>query len=174
METKELLEKYPFLEYSSANEKVNYYTIWDGTGWEKLWKKYLDKIFYLYDNVWNKNTKEKFSILETKEKYGSLRIYTSFVDDEKLELKANLLSKWVCSKCGKISKNFRGNKIIYRTDEYIQYLCKHCAKKSNQRFRKIVLSRFSYTNIEKGIRTTTIFKENNNWLEEEKVKFSIE
>ena len=103
---KELLNKYPFLVYRDnySGEKcfdekkdleVNYYKELDGYGWEGIWKKYLEKLFYLYDNKWSEEEKKLFYFVEIKEKLGQLRIYTSFTDtEESLEDKAEMLSEW--------------------------------------------------------------------------------
>ena len=85
---KRLLKNYPFLIYrniytgektysdkeESKNLKYNYYTVWNRTGWKKVWLNYLKHVFYLYDNVWTEDEKKAFSFLQIKEKYGSLRI----------------------------------------------------------------------------------------------------
>ena len=139
---KELLEKYPFLVYRNvfSNEKcfdekkdleINYYKEWDGYGWEGIWKKYLEKLFELYDNKWSEETKKYFQFLEIKEKYGQLRIYTSFTDtEEDLESKAEMLSEWTCMKCGKQPRDSRGRHIIWRG--WAGNYCKDCAKKENK------------------------------------------
>ena len=139
---KELLEKYPFLVYRNvfSDEKcfdekkdleINYYKEWDGYGWEGIWKKYLEKLFELYDNKWSEETKKHFQFTEIKEKYGQLRIYTSFTDtEENLESKAEMLSEWTCMKCGKQPRDSRGRHIIWRG--WIGNYCKDCAKKKNK------------------------------------------
>jgi NAD-dependent SIR2 family protein deacetylase len=139
---KELLEKYPFLVYRNvfSDEKcfdekkdleINYYKEWDGYGWEGIWKKYLEKLFELYDNKWSEETKKHFQFTEIKEKYGQLRIYTSFTDtEENLESKAEMLSEWTCMKCGKQPRDSRGRHIIWRG--WIGNYCKDCAKKENK------------------------------------------
>lgn len=142
---KELLEKYPFLVYRNLwngqktykTEKedleFNYYKYWDGYGWEKLWKKYLEKLFYLYDHKWSEETKKRFAFTEIKEKFGQLRIYTSFTDkDEDLELLAEMLSEWTCINCGKQPRDSRGRHIIWRSIGWIEPYCKECAKKNDK------------------------------------------
>lgn len=139
---KELLEKYPFLVYRNvfSDEKcfdekkdleINYYKEWDGYGWEGIWKKYLEKLFELYDNKWSEETKKYFQFIEVKEKYGQLRIYISFTDtEENLESKAEMLSEWTCIKCGKQPRDSRGRHIIWRG--WVGNYCKDCAKKENK------------------------------------------
>ena len=141
---KRLLKKYPFLIYrniytgektysgeeESENLKYNYYTVWNRTGWKKVWLNYLKHVFYLYDNVWTEDEKKAFSFLQIKEKYGSLRIYTSFTDSRyNLEVIAEMLSEWTCISCGKTPRNKEGKRIIWRTTGWICPYCEKCAKK---------------------------------------------
>ena len=150
---KELLNKYPFLVYRNVfsgekcfDEKkdleVNYYKEWDGCGWEGIWKDYLEKLFELYDNKWSETMKKRFYFTEIKEKYGTLRIYTSFTDiEENLESKTEMLSGWTCMKCGKQPKDSRGRHIIWRSCGWIGNYCKDCKKeidKENHNFWKLV------------------------------------
>ena len=142
---KELLNKYPFLVYRNVfsgekcfDEKkdleVNYYKEWDGYGWEGIWKDYLKKLFELYDNKWSEEIKKRFSFIEIKEKYGSLRIYTSFTDtEENLESKTEKLSEWTCMNCGKQPKDSRGRHIIWRSCGWIGNYCKDCAKEIDKK-----------------------------------------
>lgn len=145
-EMKILLEKYPFLNYKSwwsiepevtqqniseciKNNYYNYYNYWDGTGWENLWKNlYLKHLFKLYDS-WDKEIQSKFHFTQVKEKFGKLRIYTSFHTSENLEHIAEALSGWTCQQCGKVSKDEHGHKMIWTTQHWLTHLCKECAKK---------------------------------------------
>lgn len=142
-EMKILLEKYPFLNFKTwwsykpeftqrnISERIanNYYKYWDNTGWENLWKNlYLTRLFKLYDS-WDKETRSQFYFTQVKEKFGKLRIYTTFHTHENLEHIAELLSGWTCQQCGKISKDESGRKAIWTTQYYISHLCKDCAKK---------------------------------------------
>ena len=73
--------------------------------------------------------KKRFYFTEIKEKYGTLRIYTSFTDtEENLESKTEMLSGWTCMKCGKQPKDSRGRHIIWRSCGWIGNYCKDCAK----------------------------------------------
>jgi len=188
----ELLNKYPFLKYRNVfsdelcyktdeeNLKHNYYVYWNGSGWEKLWKKYLEKLFWVYDNKWTDKEKEAFRFMEIKEKFGQLRIYTSFEDSRfELETKAEMLSGLTCQKCGKEPINEKGQRIIWQTKGWITNLCKECAvkyleKKESKNIEKdlkemeiIYNEPFSYTSFSKEGKKTVTFKEVDGWLEKE-------
>jgi hypothetical protein len=139
----DLLRKYPFLIITGYNGKSiyqkkdlpshNYYTYWDNTGWKDIWKKFLHKIFEVYDTL-NDQEKSIVKFYDIKEKWGSLRvdllyprIHTEFND---IITQVELLSEVTCIKCGKIPKDSKGNSIIWATKGYITPLCKKCAKKS--------------------------------------------
>ena len=109
-----LLGKYPFLKHRNywktvpddcyhtdkENIEYNYYKYWDGSGWEDLWKnRYLPRLFKEYDS-WDDKTKSGFFITDTKEKFGELRIYTSFSSGKSLESIAEWLSGYTCQHCG--------------------------------------------------------------------------
>lgn len=187
----ELLDKYPFLKYRNIfsdelcyktdeeNLKHNYYVYWNGSGWEKLWKKYLEKLFWVYDNKWTDKEKEAFRFMEIKEKFGELRIYTSFEDSRyELETKASMLSKWTCQKCGKEPRNEKGQRIIWQTRGWITNFCKECAetylKKYNENknieeelkeMETIHNIPFGYTRFGKNGKEAVFFKEADGWLE---------
>ena len=138
----ELLEKYPFLIYKNgfSGEKIydnldediedNEWTSWDTSGWAHIWKRYLTYLFTEYDKL-DEKAKQDFRIIETKEKYGFFRCYTSFGNEKIFELgdKLELISEWTCIKCGKQPKNSKGQHIIWRTNGWICPYCKDCFKK---------------------------------------------
>ena len=70
-------------------------------------------------------------ILDTKEKYGSFRCYTSFGNEKifELENKLEMISEWTCIRCGKQPKNSKGQHIIWRTTGWICPYCKDCFRK---------------------------------------------
>ena len=92
----DLLKKYPFLVYRNVfsgekshdtlDEDIEYneWTSWDGSGWEHIWKRYLTYLFIEYDKL-DEKVKQDFMILDTKEKYGSFRCYTSFGNEKIFE-----------------------------------------------------------------------------------------
>ena len=114
----ELLQKYPFLKkrfsdyrddptlcYNTEKEDIrnNWLKAWDGTGWEKLWKVYfMPKLFEAY-NSWDDEKKQNFHIYDTKSKFGSLRISTSFALPDDLEYILEWMSEFICEHCGKES-----------------------------------------------------------------------
>lgn len=138
-----LLKKYPFLIIKDYKGKSiyskkdlpnhNYYTYWDNTGWKDIWRKFLHKIFEVYDTL-NDQEKSIIKFYDIKEKWGSLRVdllyprnHTEFND---IITQVELLSEVTCIKCGKIPKDSKGNSIIWTTKGYVAPLCKKCAKKS--------------------------------------------
>ena len=137
-----LLEKYPFLEYRNVFSgeltyeteeerlKHNWWTVWNNHGWEKIWKKYLSVLFEEYDKM-SDEAKKGFMIMDTKEKYGTLRVSTSYGTDKMLEAENILfmMSEWTCSRCGKMPRTSNGNRIIWETRGYICPYCKNCVKK---------------------------------------------
>lgn len=139
----ELLKKYPFLKHrkfweqnptdvydnDKDNIEHNKYKIWDNTGWEDLWKnRYLSRLFKLYD-TWDDETKSRFYITDIKEKYGNLRIYTSFSTRDNLESIAMDLSKYTCAECGKEPRTEDGKRVIWTTGGWITNLCRDCVRK---------------------------------------------
>jgi hypothetical protein len=138
-----LLKKYPFLIIKDYNGKSiyskkdlpehNYYTYWDNTGWKNIWRKFLHKIFEVYDTL---NDKEKSLVMfyDIKEKWGALRIELVYpltrMEFNDIIKQVELLSEVTCIKCGKLSKDSRGNPVIWTTRGYMVPLCKKCAKKS--------------------------------------------
>lgn len=141
-EMKKLLEKYPFLIYRNvfSREKTyktleedlehNWYKTWDGYGWEKLWKRFLKEIFKEYDKL-PAEAKDKFSIYDTKEKYGTLRVSLSGYTEGMMQAETvlHLLSAYTCSCCGKVPRDSKGNHIIWTTKGWIAPYCKDCFKK---------------------------------------------
>lgn len=146
----DLLTRYPFLKHLNAwgsapaydtdaeNIAHNFYKIWDGHGWEDLWKnRYLPRLFKLYDS-WDDETKKKFQFAEVKEKFGELRIYTTeSTGEDSLNMIAGSLSSWICYDCGKEPRDEEGRRVIWTTGGWITNLCEECAKKA----------------LEKGVRT---------------------
>jgi len=136
-EMHELLVKYPFLRYlpedldnpddEAVQLSVNYYKMWDGTGWEDLWKnRYLPRLFRLYDS-WDEEKRKSFQFTDVKSKFGELRIYTSVsTGEDSLEGIAESLSGWICERCGAEPRNAGGYREIWTTKGWIMNLCRHC------------------------------------------------
>lgn len=135
-----LLSKYPFLKhinswaqekefiYNTEKENIenNWYKIWDGHGWERLWKLYfMPRLFKLYDS-WDDEKKSQFYFVDTKSKYGSLRISTSFTLPDDMEWILEWMSEYICEDCGAEPKDEKGHHIIYETRGWITHLCEDC------------------------------------------------
>jgi hypothetical protein len=89
-----------------------------GNGWYKLIDDTLNKI---NQKVIELNIKY-FEIVQIKQKFGSLRIYTNFHIEEIEDIieDAEDLSKIICEGCGKSGK--------LRNDGYLMILCDKCYK----------------------------------------------
>lgn len=199
----ELLEKYPFLKhryfwklepddvYTTVEENLehNYYKYWDGTGWEDIWKnRYLPRLFKEYDS-WDDDTKKKFYFSQVKEKYGTLRIYTSFSSDNDLETIAEWFSEYTCAECGKEPHTKDGKRVIWTTRGWITNLCEDCARKYiekgydedfidenadiNETLKSMMHVKekpFGYIRFGKPHDRTVLFREtDDNWMEIDKV-----
>lgn len=139
---KTLLNKYPFLIHRNVfsrevcyqteeeNLKHNWYNEWDGYGWEKIWKRFMQELFKEYDKLPDK-AKEKFAIYDTKEKYGTLRVSLSGYTEGMREAESVLhfMSSITCQHCGKQPRDSKGNHLIWTTKGWITNLCKDCLKK---------------------------------------------
>lgn len=153
-ELKKLLEKYPFLIYRNifSGEKSfkteeedlehNWYVAWDGCGWEKLWKRFMQEIFKEYDKLPD-TAKKGFAIYDTKEKYGTLRVSLSGYTDGMQEAESilHMLSSVTCQHCGKVPRDSKGNHIIWQTGGWISNLCKDCFKKEWNGFEYKAMSK---------------------------------
>lgn len=193
----ELLKKYPFLKMrnfwkqepddtfktDAENIEHNKYKIWDGSGWEDLWKnRYLPRLFKEYDS-WDEETKKQFFITDTKEKFGELRIYRSFYGNNNLESIAEWLSKYTCQHCGAEPRTADGKRVIWTTGGWITHLCRNCAldhllygrtswssveiEKELDAMKEIQENQFGFIRFGKGKNIKTLFKETSdkNWLE---------
>lgn len=138
-----LLSKYPFLKHiniwapekefiyntEKENLEYNWYKAWDGTGWERLWKLYfMPRLFKLYD-TWDDEKKSQFYFVDTKSKYGSLRLSTSFNLPDDMEWIVEWMSEFICETCGAEPKDEEGHHIIYETSGWISHLCEDCLRK---------------------------------------------
>jgi formylmethanofuran dehydrogenase subunit E len=135
---KELIEKYPFLNYYYDNGKLvfedekrriedNYYTKFEGYGWDKLWKKYLKELFKIYDTL-SEAKKKNFKIVFVDASKNYLEVETSNKEiDNILSDRIKKMSLWVCNKCGNLFKNEKGELTIYRSRRTNVAFCKDCA-----------------------------------------------
>ena len=130
------LKRWPFLVYERSTEtdedylSYNYWTAWDGHGWEVIWKRFIIELGVYYDTLPEK-TKEHFSIFDTKEKYGTLRVSLNGYDDKLFELESILghLSSVTCACCGKRQYDSKGRNLVWITSGWIMPYCKNCLRK---------------------------------------------
>ena len=87
-----------------------------GKGWYPLIKPIID-----YIEEYNKNNDNKIEILQIKEKFGGLRIYTNFHTDELYDMinHAENESYHVCEICG-------SREDIGQTQGWITTICRSC------------------------------------------------
>lgn len=191
---KKLLKKYPFLIHRNVfsgevcyqteeeNLERNWYTEWDGYGWEKIWKRFMQELFKEYDKLPDE-AKEKFAIWDSKEKYGTLRISLSGYTEgmQEAETILHFMSSVTCQNCGKQPRDSKGNHLIWTTKGWIINLCKDClkeeelrgtsfkslSKKDQKEFKEYVKScrnrpqkYFNTTRWASKIRTTTYYADN--------------
>lgn len=188
---KRMLKHWPFLVYKGITEtddkylSFNYWTAWNGHGWEFIWKRFIIEVGLCYDKLPVK-MKECFSIFDTKEKYGTLRVSLSGYNDKLFELESALdqLSSITCADCGKQPHNSKGQSLIWTTSGYIMPYCREClrkyyfkhskngvSKKQKQAFSRyakkcrIVVPYFMAESIQNKCRTYTFRQPAYNWLE---------
>lgn len=136
------LARYDWLKirnvFSDESIQSNEWVIWNGSGWEKLWKRFLVEVMIVYEKM-PESDKKALRISEVKEKYGGLRIYLSSYNDElkKLVTVAEMLSSVTCASCGKTPLNSRGEHLIYMTRGWISYLCRDCFDRYSLRDNKL-------------------------------------
>ena len=144
---KRALKRWPFLVCEGSIEtdedylSSNYWIAWDGHGWEAIWKRFLVEVGLHYDRL-SVEAKEHFSIFDTKEKYGTLRVSLNGYDDKFFELESILdqMSSVTCARCGKQQHDSKGRSLIWITSGWITPYCKSCLRKIyfNKYYRKIV------------------------------------
>ena len=133
---KRMLKRWPFLVYNGTAEtddkylSFNYWTAWNRHGWEFIWKRFIIEVGLHYDRL-SVKTKEHFSMFDTKEKFGTLRVSLSGYDDKFFELESVLdqLSSITCANCGKQPHDSKGRNLIWITSGYIMPYCKECFRK---------------------------------------------
>lgn len=118
--------------YSEASEeyiKYNYWTYWNGHGWEHIWKRFLIEVAIHYESM-TPEAQKKVGILDTKEKYGMLRVDLAGFDEKLFELESMLeqLSSVTCIHCGKQPRDSKGQSLIWLTKGYILPYCKECLR----------------------------------------------
>ena len=119
--------------YSEASEeyiKYNYWTYWNGHGWEHIWKRFLIEVAIHYESM-TPEAQKKVGILDTKEKYGMLRVDLAGFDEKLFELESMLeqLSSVTCACCGKRQHDSKGRNLVWITSGWIMPYCKDCLRK---------------------------------------------
>lgn len=99
IENKRLIEKYPFLKIDGESK----YNMLDDMpeGWRKAFgEKFCEE---LLEAVKKADLLKEFKIIQIKEKFGALRVYSNKYTDEILDLfnRYELLSETICIECGK-------------------------------------------------------------------------
>jgi hypothetical protein len=91
-----------------------------GDGWFAI----LQELFNKLEQYAVQNNLDNFYIMQVKEKFGSLRVYTSYENEEISSLieQAELKSQETCEICGNKGKPNRNG--------WISTLCKNCRKKT--------------------------------------------
>ena len=119
-----LFEKYPlfFKHIDNTMASLMIHGFECGDGWYNLLNTTFRKIKKYYINKYSE-IPNRFYIIQVKQKYGLLRIYSSLVDKEVFDIldEAEAKSSRVCELCGKKGK--------LREDlHYIRTLCDDCYK----------------------------------------------
>lgn len=168
------------------SEGYNWWTAWDGHGWEFIWKRFLIEVGIHWDSL-SIEEKEYFSIFDVKEKYGTLRVVIdnrvslSGYDDKISELESILdhLSSVTCVCCGKQPRDSRGKNLIWLTPGWTTPYCKNCLRKVFFKYRKAdkqefdryakecrtVVTNFGSVLIQNNCRTHIYRRPAYNWLE---------
>lgn len=97
-----------------------------GNGWDDL----LDKMFLVLHSHWSRmncHEDERFSILQVKEKFGTLRVYESFGDDfvRGAIAMAEGSSSFICERCGASGARLTGK-------GWLSTRCTKCTSEMNQ------------------------------------------
>lgn len=126
----DLFVRFPFM----FNERKNsWFQDW---GWRDIQLILAEHIKSIYDSFTDEE-KKNFIIIDVKEKFGAMRMYTTFTNEEirKWIDLAEYVSSFTCIKCGKVEKTSIGGYSFYQTVDWICPYCeehmkgKHCDKK---------------------------------------------
>lgn len=124
MNTKEMLEKYPEL-FGSGDElnpqkTLMVFGIETGKGWKDVILSYLPKI----SEIVKEKKLDNFRIVQIKEKFGSLRVYTnnSVQEIEDIIDEMEKECSTTCETCGSKEGKFRSN-------GWMRVICDECENK---------------------------------------------
>lgn len=129
-----LVKKYPFLEarnvWTDEQPDDNLTTWLDDMpeGWRIAFGEQMCK--EIKEQLVKDNCLREYRIHQIKEKFGSLRIYSSFYTEDLMKIidKYEVLSWRTCIKCGKPSK--------YATKGWIEPYCEDCAHEIHKNYQK--------------------------------------
>lgn len=116
MTSQEIMAKYSFFHpEKSETESLMCFGFECGKGWYNL-------IDELCQKIKDTNPPEDFEIIQVKEKFGTLRVYTNYSTKEIEELitEAENKSAVTCEVCGDVGKE--------TGDYWIRTLCEKCVK----------------------------------------------
>ena len=123
MNTEEMLDTYPelFGTNLTPQKSLTMFGIETGPGWKEIVLSYLPKL----SKIVKENNIEDFRIVQIKEKFGTLRIYTRGSSNEEIQ---NLISEMekicdsTCDRCGSKEGILRGN-------GWVRVTCDECEEK---------------------------------------------
>ena len=119
-EENEIVEKYPFLKITNGQSKFPMIDLELPDGWIKLFYQMCDD---LKEQLIKENLLDSFRIIQAKEKYNYLRVYTNTdCSNEVLVIlrKYENMSHFICSQCGKPAD--------VETQGYFLSFCEACYK----------------------------------------------
>lgn len=121
-------------------DQVFIYTLSCGLGWKEIVYKLVDEIDLIWEGYQGKKGSECWGILQVKEKFGGLRFYVGYLEDDNGDAEARRdrtsaaineaveVASKTCERCGKPGKiSGKG---------YIATVCPACAKRWEQRTAK--------------------------------------
>ena len=179
-ENKKLIERYPFLLPKDCNDNVNEnydYSYTELDFMPKGWRKAFGNMMMeeLRDELIKIDFLDGFRILQIKDKWGELRFYTNYINDEIdcIIKKYTTISRNVCIRCGRPDTRMTGK-------SWYSPVCKECHEQEQQILQEkygykkipyiniisdkdmgIISDRFTTTRNYKGkdVKTTYVFPE---------------
>lgn len=131
-----LIERVP----DERTDDIFVFTLSCGLGWKKIVFRLVDELDAIWDGFGGRKGKENWGILQVKEKFGGLRFYVCYVEDDSADAKARRTRSserirhaeevaWkTCERCGKPG---------YTTGtSYLATVCWKCEKRWQQRTAK--------------------------------------
>jgi hypothetical protein len=115
---KKLVKRFKFLQ-RDKDDMTPYYLF--GIECENGWENLLYRLFEGIEKILEQDS--DFRIMQIKEKFGSLRVYTNFSNDliDTLINKAELESEKICEDCGKKGK-------LVKLNGWLRTQCQKCFK----------------------------------------------